>query len=55
MEIIFAIAIVVLAAAALAVGLMLGRGAPRLGCDGLECVGGSRCHDCPNRKPEAPE
>lgn len=49
MEIILAIAIVSLSAAGLAVGLMMGRGAPRMSCDGLACIGGTRCHDCPNR------
>ena len=52
MEIILAIAIVSLSAGGLAVGLMMGRGAPRMGCDGLACIGGTRFHDCPNRDRE---
>ncbi|TWH30176.1 hypothetical protein L611_003300000420 [Aminobacter sp. J15] len=52
MEILFAVVIVALSAAGLAVGLMLGRGAPRMSCDGLACIGGTRCLDCPSRNQE---
>jgi hypothetical protein len=49
MEALFAIVLVSLAAAGLAIGLMVGRGPLRRGCDGLACVGGQRCDDCPGR------
>lgn len=52
MEIIFAIVIVCLSAAGLAVGLMAGRAAPRMSCEGISCVNGTRCSDCPNRDRE---
>lgn len=54
MEIILAILIVCLSAAGLAAGLLMGRGAPRRGCDGLACVAGTRCDGCPRaeRKEE---
>lgn len=49
MELVFAILIVSLSAAGLAIGLMTGRGAPRTSCEGVACIGGRRCDDCPNR------
>lgn len=48
MEALLAILIVCLSAIGLGVGLMLGRGAPRKACDGLACVGGTRCDGCPH-------
>lgn len=53
MEALLAVVVVCLAALALALGFMLGRGGPRRSCDGLACVGGTRCADCPNREEEA--
>ena len=48
METFLAILIVSLASAGLGIGLMLGRGAPRPSCDGLACIGGTRCDGCPH-------
>lgn len=48
MEIVLPIVIVVLAALGLSVGLIMGRGAPRSACDGLACIGGTRCDGCPH-------
>lgn len=52
MEALLAVLIVCLAALALGIGLLTGRGAPRRGCDGLTCVGGTRCAGCPNTARE---
>jgi hypothetical protein len=43
MEALIAILIVSLSATGLAVGLLLGRKPPRMGCDGLACVDGGGC------------
>lgn len=52
MEILLAILIVALSALGLAAGLLMGRGAPQRSCDGLACVGGSRCDGCPHADGE---
>ncbi|MCO5156657.1 MAG: hypothetical protein M9945_07855 [Aquamicrobium sp.] len=52
MEALLAILIVCLSAIGLGAGLMMGRGAPSRGCDGLACVGGTRCDGCPHAKEE---
>lgn len=52
-EAILAVVIVCLAALCLSAGLLMGRGAPQRGCDGLVCVGGQRCHGCPHKHEEA--
>lgn len=52
MEAILAVVIVCLAALCLSAGLLMGRGAPQRGCDGLACVGGQRCDGCPNKDEE---
>jgi len=49
METLFAVGIVALAAAGLAVGLMLTGKPPQTSCGGIECVGGGRCEVCPRR------
>lgn len=56
MEILIAIAVTLLAAAGLAVGLMLGRGPVKSSCGGIACLPGPLCRDCPNRdrKGETP-
>ncbi len=53
MEALLAVVIVCLAGAGLGVGLMLGRGAPRRSCDGLACIGGTRCDGCPHAPEES--
>lgn len=53
MEILFGIAVFVLAAAGLALGLALGRRPVSTSCGGLDCVPGAACDDCPNRVKEA--
>lgn len=53
MEAILAVVIVCLAALCLSAGLLMGRGAPQRGCDGLACVGGRRCDGCPHKDEEA--
>lgn len=52
MEALLAILIVCLAGLGLSVGLLLGRGAPRRSCDGLACIGGTRCDGCPHAESE---
>jgi len=52
MEAILAVLIVCLAALCLGAGLLMGRGEPRRGCDGLACVGGARCDGCPRKDEE---
>lgn len=54
MEALLAVAIVCLAALGIGVGLMMGRGAPQRGCDGLACVGGARCEGCPHKDEKEP-
>ena len=53
MEALLAVVIVCLAGAGLGVGLMRGRGAPRRSCDGLACIGGTRCDGCPHAPVES--
>lgn len=48
MEALFAIVIVCLSAGGLAVGLLLGRRPLARGCEGLACIGGTRCDGCPH-------
>lgn len=52
MEALLAILIVCLSAIGLGVGLLLDRGAPRKACDGLACVGGTRCEGCPHTREQ---
>ncbi len=52
MDIALAILIVCLSALGLGAGLLMGRGAPRKACDGLACVGGTRCDGCPHAKEQ---
>ncbi len=52
MEALLAIVIVCLAALGLSIGLIAGRGGVRRGCDGLACVGGTRCDGCPHAEGE---
>lgn len=52
MEALLAVLIFCLAGFCLGVGLLLGRGAPRRSCDGLACLGGTRCDGCPQAEPE---
>jgi len=49
MEVLFAIAIVTLACAGLATGLLLRGRPPQTACEGVDCVGGGRCDVCPRR------
>jgi len=55
MEAVLAVLIVCLAALFLGAGLLMGRGAPHRGCDGLACVGGTRCAGCPRKDEENAE
>ncbi len=48
MEALFAIVIVCLSAGGLAAGLLMGRKPLVKSCDGLACVGGTRCAGCPH-------
>lgn len=48
MELLFAILIICLSAAGLAVGLLMGRPSPQTSCDGLACLAGARCEGCPH-------
>lgn len=50
LEIVFAIAIVTLAAGGLGVGLMLGRGPARTSCGAADQIDAERCADCPLRR-----
>lgn len=49
METLFAIAVVVLAACGLAIGLVLTGRPPETSCGGLSCIKGVRCEGCPKR------
>lgn len=49
MEIVFGIAIFVLAAAGLGLGLMFGRPPVKGSCGGRDCAGGGACAACPRR------
>lgn len=50
MEVLFAIAIVTLAAGGIGMGLVLGRGPARTSCGAAEGLSVERCEDCPLRK-----
>lgn len=50
MEILFAIAIISLAAGGLGLGLMFGRGPARTSCGAAEGLAVDRCEDCPLRR-----
>lgn len=52
MEALIAILIVCLSAAGLALGILMGREPLRKSCDGLACVGGTRCDGCPHDRGE---
>lgn len=49
MELLFALAIVPLAALGLGLGLLLGRGPVHTSCDGLACIRSAACETCPKR------
>ena len=49
MEVLFTVAIMVLAAGGLSVGLMLSGKPPQTSCGGLDCIGGGQCEICPRR------
>lgn len=53
MEILMVLAIFLLAAGGLGLGLMLGRGPLRGSCGGMSCLKGIACEGCPNRKDDA--
>jgi len=48
MEALFAIVIVCLSAGGLAVGLLMAGRPLTRSCDGLSCIGGTRCDGCPH-------
>jgi hypothetical protein len=47
-----AIVLAILAVAALAIGVLMGRAPIQGSCGGIAC--GGACHACPNRKGDAP-
>ncbi|PRX08390.1 UNVERIFIED_ORG: hypothetical protein BCL66_111150 [Martelella mediterranea] len=49
MEILMAIAIVLLGMGGLAVGLLVGRGPLKGSCGGMACMKEAACEGCPNR------
>ncbi|SDY58099.1 hypothetical protein [Citreimonas salinaria] len=49
-ELIFAVAIVTLAALGLGLGLILGRGPALTSCSAAACLPEGRCADCPLRR-----
>lgn len=49
-EIVFAIAVVTLAAAGLGLGLILGRGPARTSCGAADELAVGRCADCPLKR-----
>lgn len=53
MEILFAIAIVTLAAGGLGLGLVFGRGPVRTSCGAADRLAADRCEDCPLRRQVA--
>lgn len=56
MELLFTLAIMLLVACGLSLGLILRGQSLRSSCGGLACLpDDSRCAGCPNRKQEAPE
>ena len=55
MEFILTIAIFLLAAGGLALGLALGRGPAQTSCDGLACLKSASCSHCPNKGHESGE
>ncbi|MBO6602816.1 MAG: hypothetical protein JJ938_10070 [Roseicyclus sp.] len=50
MEILFAIAVVSLAAGGIGLGLVFGRGPARTSCGAADHLAGGRCADCPLRR-----
>lgn len=50
MEMLFAIAIVTLAAGGIGLGLALGRGPARTSCGAADGLSPGRCQDCPLRR-----
>jgi len=50
MEILLALAIILLAVAGLGLSLVIGRGPLKGPCGGIACVRGAACDGCPNRK-----
>ncbi len=56
-EVIFAAVVMVLAAAGLGLGLLLGRGPALTSCSAAACLPEARCSDCPLRRTveNAPE
>lgn len=52
MEILLVLAIFLLAAGGLGLGLMLGRGPLKGSCGGMSCLKGAACEGCPNRERE---
>lgn len=50
MEVVFAIAVVTLAAGGIGLGLVLGRGPARTSCGAAESLDAGRCADCPLRR-----
>lgn len=55
MEILFGIAVFVLAAGGLGAGVALGRRPVATSCGGMDCVPGAACADCPQRRTEGEE
>lgn len=50
MEILFAIAVVSLAAAGIGTGVVLGRGPAKTSCGAADKIESARCEDCPLRR-----
>ncbi|WP_010137460.1 hypothetical protein [Oceanicola sp. S124] len=50
MELLITLAIFLLAAGGLALGLLFGRGPVQTSCGGASCIKGADCAVCPNRK-----
>ena len=50
MELVFAVAIMVLAAVGLGLGLFFGRGPVQTSCSAAACLPEARCTDCPLRR-----
>ncbi|SHG89232.1 hypothetical protein [Marivita hallyeonensis] len=53
MEILFAIAIVTLAAGGVGIGLIFGRGPAKTSCGAADALSVGRCRDCPLRRRAA--
>ena len=54
MEIVLSLAIVILAAAGLGLGLLLWRGPVKGSCGGMACLKDVACDGCPHRGKDAP-